>query len=287
MVEMDPYTAVGQATNQAPRRPTHAAGQRRDADRRTILARTVQLDVIPRLLLTRFPAAAATEIIGAGEITELARITIGANETSTRRFVTGARDRGVTAESVYLDLLAPAARRLGEWWEDDICDFAEVTIGLLRLQGAMREISPSFLGAADLGIGGRPSGPRALLVPLPGEQHTFGLSMVHDFFRRAGWDAWSGPVASRAELAAMVQHQWIDVVGFSMGCDERMEVARAEIRAVRQASRNPGMAVMVGGPPFIANPRLAAEIGADGTARDGLQAVGEAAALLRRADQRR
>ncbi|MDH5177200.1 MAG: cobalamin B12-binding domain-containing protein [Gammaproteobacteria bacterium] len=27
---------------------------------------------------------------------------------------------------------------------------------------------------------------RALLIPMPGEQHTFGLMIVADFFRRAG-----------------------------------------------------------------------------------------------------
>ena len=193
------------------------------------------------------------------------------------------RRRGIAPEAVYLDLLAPTARRLGEWWEDDICDFTQVTTGLWRLQIAMRELSPAFLAASSVASGPRP---RVLLAPLPGEQHTFGLSMVHDFFRRGGWDAWSGPVADRAELAAMVRHQWVDVVGFSLACDERMDTARAEIRAVRLASRNPGLAVMVGGPPFVANPGLAAEIGADGTAENGLQAVAAAGELLRRAPER-
>ena len=46
-------------------------------------------------------------------------------------------------------------------------------------------------------------------------------------------------------------------------------------------------AVMVGGPPFVADPALAASIGADGTALDGLQAVANANALLRRDHERR
>lgn len=111
--------------------------------------------------------------------------------------------------------------------------------------------------------------------------------MVFDFFCRAGWNAWTGPLETRGELASMVRGQWIDVVGFSLACDERLDAARAEIRAVRAASRNPGLAVMVGGPPFVANPALAASIGADGTALDGLQAVTNAHALLRRDHERR
>ncbi len=288
MVEMGPYATFTDANPEADMMAharSQAAAARAGIDRRAILARTVELDVIPQLLLRRFAATRATIIaaVTAAEVAELAEITLGAHDAQTSRFVTNIRERGVGPEAVYLDLLAPVARRLGEWWEDDVCDFTQVTTGLWRLQVAMREVSPAFLVSAGIATGPRP---RVLLVPLPGEQHTFGLSMVHDFFRRGGWDAWSGPVADRAELAAMVRHQWVDVVGFSLACDERLDSARAEIRAVRLASRNPGLAVMVGGPPFVANPGLAAEIGADGTAQNGLQAVAAAGALLKRAANR-
>ena len=78
----------------------------------------------------------------------------------------------------------------------------------------------------------------------------------------------------------MVQAERVDVVGFSLACDERLETVYQEIRGVRRASRNPGLSVMVGGPPFVANPLLAAELGADGTATDGRQAVAQAQALV-------
>ena len=291
MVEMGPHATFTDASPEADimaRARSQAATARAGVDRRAILARTVELDVIPQLLLRRFAStrAAIVAAVTTAEIAELAEITLGAHDSATSRFVAGMRERGVAPEVLYLDLLTPTARRLGEWWEEDVCDFTQVTTGLWRLQIAMRELSPAFLARSGPGVGSRQMG-RVLLVPLPGEQHTFGLSMVHDFFRRGGWDAWSGPVASRAELAAMVRHQWVDVVGFSLACDERMDSARAEIRAVRQASRNPGLAVMVGGPPFVADPGLAAEIGADGTAENGLQAVAAAGELLRRAAERR
>ena len=40
-------------------------------------------------------------------------------------------------------------------------------------------------------------GRRALLVSVPGEQHSFGVTMVAEFFRRAGWDAWTGAPRTR------------------------------------------------------------------------------------------
>ncbi len=250
----------------------------RDLRRRAILTRTVQLDVIPRLL-TAYNAPAAivpTLVIDPAHVADLVGLVLGGGEPAAIAYVEAMRERGAGAEAIYLDLLAPAARRLGVMWEEDTCDFTEVTIGLWRLQNAMRELSPSFLDQRT----SRTDGPRILLVPLPGESHTFGLSMVYEFFRRAGWNAWSGPVESSAELAAMVQAERVDVVGFSLACDERLETVYQEIRGVRRASRNPGLSVMVGGPPFVANPLLAAELGADGTATDGRQAVAQAQALV-------
>lgn len=257
-----------------------------DERRRVILTRTVELDVIPRLLRahpTPVAPAVADFLVSAAHVADLVGLVLSRGEPEAVAFVEAMHDRGAAAESLYLDLLAPAARRLGEMWEDDACDFTEVTIGLWRLQNAMRELSPSFLRAADT----RTNGPRVLLVPLPGEDHTFGLSMVYEFFRRAGWNAWSGPVESSADLRGLVRREWVEVIGFSLACDEKLDAVRAEIRSVRRASMNPGLAVLVGGPGFTANPLLAAEVGADGTATDGRQAVLQAQALVSMAAKRR
>jgi len=257
----------------------------RDQRRRAILTRTVQLDVIPRLVaayagaITPSPAL----VVAPAHVAELVELVLAHGESAAAAYIESMRGNGAGTEAIYLDLLAPAARRLGTMWDEDLCDFTEVTIGLWRLQSAMREFSPSFLDQRT----GLADGPRILLVPLPGESHSFGLSMVHEFFRRAGWNAWSGPVHDSAELAGMVGREHVDVVGFSLACDERLEAVYSEIRAVRRASLNPGLAVMVGGPPFIGNPLLAAQLGADGTATDGRQAVVQAHALVEDSRARR
>ena len=273
----------------AVRRQSARSARQSDERRRAILARTVELDVIPRLLIAHplpvaplAPAAAGLPVT-AGHVADLVGLVLSRGEPEAVAFVAAMHGQGATAESLYLDLLAPAARRLGEMWEDDTCDFTDVTIGLWRLQNAMRELSPSFLRSANA----RTNGPRVLLVPLPGEDHTFGLSMVYEFFRRAGWNAWSGPVESSADLRGLVRREWVEVIGFSLACDEKLDAVRAEIRSVRRASMNPGLAVLVGGPGFTTNPRLAAEVGADGTATDGRQAVLQAQALVDLAAKRR
>ncbi len=280
--------ALGAARRQSARpHPAWQGPDRQDGERRrSILTRTVELDVIPRLLIAHsLPAAPAVAglLVSAEHVADLVGLVLSRGEPEAVAFVEAMHGQGAAAESLYLDLLAPAARRLGEMWEDDACDFTEVTIGLWRLQNAMRELSPNFLRSANT----RSNGPRALLVPLPGEDRTFGLSMVYEFFRRAGWNAWSGPVDSSADLRGLVRHEWVEVIGFSLACDEKLDAVRTEIRSVRRASMNPGLAVLVGGPGFTANPLLAAEVGADGTATDGRQAVLQAQALVDLAAKRR
>ena len=81
------------------------------------------------------------------------------------------RERGVSVESLYLDLFAPAARRLGEMWDSDECDFSTVTVALGRLQRLLRELSPAF----GTEIGHPANGRRALFVQPRDEQHSFGL----------------------------------------------------------------------------------------------------------------
>lgn len=258
--------------------------------RQSVLARTVQDEVIPRLLLARRPLALADSgqaILPApalaARVEPFVGVVLGNELPVVNGFVTDLRGGGASVEALYLDLLAPAARQLGDMWLRDECDFTQVTVGLWRLHQVLRDLGPSFHGDADL----RVVGPRALLMPAPGEQHTFGLAMVVDFFRRDGWGVWSGALDSNAELASMVRYQSFAVVGFSVACGERLDELVESIRRVRRASCNPDVGVMVGGPAFVGQPQLAAAVGADATATDGAQAVRQARTWLSFVEGRR
>jgi methanogenic corrinoid protein MtbC1 len=183
---------------------------------------------------------------------------------------------GLSIESIYLDVLAGAAHLLGDMWVDDRVDFTEVTVAVGRLQHIMRELSPAFGAEVEHPAGGR----RVLLAPAPGEQHTFGVSMVSEFFLRAGWEVTFGEAGSRTNAVEMVEHDWFDVVGFSLGSALRLDELKKSIAEIRQRSRNHDIGVMVGGPIFLLNPEYVADVGADGTAIDGLQAPVSAEAMV-------
>jgi methanogenic corrinoid protein MtbC1 len=82
------------------------------------------------------------------------------------------------------------------------------------------------------------------------------------------------------ELVALVSTMWFDVIGLSAGRVEDPEKLAFDIRVLRSAARNRNVAIMVGGWPFLQQPQLAYQLGADATAADGPQAVSQIGAML-------
>jgi len=191
-------------------------------------------------------------------------------------FIDALRDQGLPMESVFLDILTPAARRLGTLWETDDVTFADVTVGLSKLQQILRVLSPGSGVDEDA----RPVGRRILLAAVPGDQHTFGVFMVEEFFRRAGWDVVTCVMESSSELAELVSAEPFDVIGFSTSNDELIPVLERDVPRLVKGSRNPEIRILVGGGCFRDNPALVKQVGADGTAADGREAVALAAAMV-------
>lgn len=252
-------------------------------ERMAWLVRTIEAEIIPRLMLAHRtgpllakPADATPIAVGPDDVIELARIVLDHETSVAGRFVDALREQGVLLDAIYLDLLAPTARRLGEMWDADQCDFTQVTVGLWRLQQVMYDLSPDFQSDAEYGAQSR----RAMLVPVPGSQHTLGLFMVAEFFRRAGWEVSGEPSATNADLVEAVRADWYDLVGISVGAEFQIEGLSSVILAMRQASRNPALGIMVGGPVVTLHPDFYTRVGADATAADAPQALAEAESLL-------
>jgi len=244
------------------------------------LGLALERDVVPRLVLARRGAAAPVARQAAGTadaetLSHFVALVLDPLEQPALGFVERLHDDGMLLETVYLDVLAPTARRLGEYWCEDRCSFTEVTLGLWRLQQLLRHLGPAFREEAA-----QPHrGLAALLLPVPGEQHSFGLLMIAEFFRRAGWSVSSGPFASPAAMANALRRDWFSVVGFSVSAETHLDALVSGIRTVRRASRNPAVAVMLGGPLILDRPDLVIRLGADATAADGREAIARAHAL--------
>jgi methanogenic corrinoid protein MtbC1 len=242
-------------------RPSDRGESIREAAAR--LAWALRKNVLPRLSLSckELPSMIRSPL-EEHEIEAFADALLTGDEDTPCAWVESLLARGCTAESLFMDLLAPTARYLGELWVEDCADPATVTFGVGRLHRLMRYLGPGFESEADAPSNGR----RILLATPEGEQHLFGLAMLAEFFRRDGWEVAGGPAGPDEDLAQRLRDEWFDVLGLSVGSESRLPWLRTRIAHLRSLSRNRGLIVMVGGPIFTLHPHWVYEVGADATA---------------------
>jgi methanogenic corrinoid protein MtbC1 len=203
------------------------------------------------------------------EISSFAELCTGLDEEAPNLFVQGLMAEGLSSEAIFLHLLAPAARHLGYLWDEDLCDFSKVTIGLLRMQKITLRLGSDFQEKRKSAL----EGMRALFAPVPGSQHTLGVLMVSEFFRREGWQVWMELGSSEEKLLAAVKKDWFQVIGLSIGTEAHVESLTDTIRSIRAASANRDVKVLIGGPFLALSPNLYKEVGADAAAGDAVSAV--------------
>lgn len=245
------------------------------------LADTIETEVIPRLLRAHRsePRLSREKPVRTGlernAIAEFASLIIHQDADVIRRFVGALLAGGATLEAIYLDLLAPTAGYLGDLWWADTCTFTDVTLGLFKLQGLLREYGrgsrKECLQKGDDAL---------LLAAVPGSQHIFGFLMVEEFFRRAGWNVSSIPAATADEIVEAVRCEWFAAIGLSMSSNAYAEDLPALITTLRRVSSNRAIVVLVGGGFFNDNPEQVALVGADATAINARDAVVQAKRLL-------
>lgn len=254
-----------------------------DTDHDRSLSMLIESEIIPRLMVahaTTTPVVASISTdatIDAAEIEALAPLALQVEADALLAYLDAVLARGVGIDTIMVDLLAPAARLLGEYWEDDRCDFVDVTMGLWRLQEAIHEIAARAPADRLYAAGGH----RALFASMPGDQHNFGTVVVDELFRRDGWITDRLSEAKTPDLLRRVGEDWFDMVGLTISCDHHIAGLTSIIVALRNVSRNPHVCVMVGGRIFTADPERAVDVGADGTAPDAKLALKVATHLVR------
>ena len=252
---------------------SNAASPERSVSRDS-LDSVVESEILPRLILAHSSEPRQRPVDGdtaidPAEAERFAELSLDVDADQLLREVERYLERGVEIESIYLELLAPAARILGKYWEDDACDFVDVTMGLWRLQEVLREIalrSPPVAKAM--------AAPRSILLsPMPGEQHSFGPIMVEDVFARAGWQTELLIEPQRRQLLDRLAKDPFDLAGLTISCDCPSGSLSQLVTAIRSVSANPGIRILIGGRVVNERPAMVDESGADGTAADARTAL--------------
>ncbi len=183
--------------------------------------------------------------------------------------------RGTSFDTLMLNMLAPAARRLNDLWLNDQVSFATVTLAMWRLRSLMRA-----LGEATTKPPLTNPMHSILVSTLPSEQHDFGAAMVAEFFSQDGWAAQHARPTTMAELVDHIRATGPSLLGLSIGRTEALPHLRQTIAAIRRALRRRAPAIMVGGAALAIDPTIGTRCGADGYSLCARTALTEAARLV-------
>ena len=136
---------------------------------------------------------------------------------SAAQIIAAERAAGRPAEDIYVNLLAPAARQLGDMWTSDHITFAQVTVGSGRIFAIMRSMRHMLETSA------LPDEPAVIFASVPGETHTLGVRIAADFFRNDGWNISLLVGLSHEDLLAEIAQISSRMVGLSFSGEHSLE----------------------------------------------------------------
>lgn len=246
-----------------------------DAGRLPSIERLVAMNVIPKLksLGDGNPEEGAAKYSSYrrptdDEVILFSDIAIHCDTEASLKFILMLLDRGVPIESIYLDLISPAAKFLGEMWIEDRCDFAHVTLGSSCLQRTLSLLSEKFASQRDI-----LSNRSALVMTMPGDQHTLGPSLAAEFLRRYGWDVECIFPDNEDDIYAALRSQNFNMIGFSVAHEKDLNVLPNIISNVRDVAGDNGIGVLAGGGAVLDHADSLDSIDVDAVAGDGRETV--------------
>ena len=248
------------------------------------LLAVIEEQIIPRLLNVQqfFPGKAANsaeEILGAEqpEFEAFTQHCLKGDAVKANQIVDSLSERGLAHDRIFLELITPAARHLGALWEQDLCDFTQVTCGLAMMHQMIYRLGYE----SPAGQNREGASERVMLACAPGSQHFLGLTIVADFFRQAGSEVVLEISSSESELLRAVANEWFDVVGISVALEAQIQSLPDLIAHLRASSGNPKVRVVLGGPIFLIHDFSPDNLGADAIFTDAREAVGAVQRLVR------
>lgn len=217
-------------------------------------------EVVVRLAAKLPPPSQYYDLPSPEEIDVLCHALISHDHNAGARIISQVRDSGMSIEKIYLVYLAAAARRLGEFWDDDQASFMQVTIGASRIYAILQSLRPGI--AAPL--------PRltksAVFALVPGDNHSLGIRMAADLFRGRGWNIQMLVGLSHEALVAELTQSEAPLIGLSASSRKSLMPLIRLIVALRVS--NPSARIMVSGNLAVTNIDLVSICGADGIAVD-------------------
>ena len=255
---------------------------------RHLISSVIETQIIPRLLQAH-PSGAGrlaqethqTIRIPESDVVEFANLCLLNDAILANSFADQLVRDGMSHETIFMQLITPAARYLGVAWETDTADFVQVTNGLMRMHEITHRIGFEYQA------GPRKPGPRnrIMLACAPGSQHILGLTIVSEFFNKEGWQTVVEISSSAEGLIHAAANEWFDVIGISVAIESQLDGLETLVTGIRKASQNANVAILLGGPIFTLRQFDATEFGACEICTDPKVAVKLALVIKSAAEQ--
>jgi hypothetical protein len=255
-----------------------ALPNQQDADR-AALTEIVRRVVVPQLAaahgllqpLPRDADAEEIEITHLSQLSQLPRLLLAAEPARAFKLIADAYAQRHSLGELCALLIEPTARSLGDLWQSDECSELDVTLGLCRMQTALRR-----LDIGDTAPAVTVANPHsALFATQPGEPHMLDATTNAEMLWQAGWNTRVEFPATDEALQHLVADTWFDSLDLSMSpsfCREDWcERLKTTIAAARRASKNPSIAIVISGRLAFEHPDAASRVGANSRSRTALQ----------------
>ena len=195
------------------------------------------------------------------------------NYSRIQEQVTQALGESVDPETILNQGMIAAMKEVGERFEDGTCYIPDMLVAARAMQAALEILKPSLALANVKPIG------KVVVGTIKGDIHDIGKNLVCMMLEGAGFEILDlgVDVSPEAFVAAVKEHE-PDLVGISALLTTTMQNMKAAVEAVRSATQNEPVKVIVGGAPVTE--AFARLIGADGFAPDAGRAVSLAKSLI-------
>ena len=193
------------------------------------------------------------------EINRITQLLLSTEDGAFELAITVLKTHGVSINYIVLDLIPTIARRLGKQWEDDTLSFAEVSIGVNRLERVIHKLDYLFQ-VTQL----EKRGDHSILISVfPESQHSLGTLILSNYFIHSGWRVYRPENTSLKSISRELESNKHDAIAISISCDEQLERLPNTISALREKSKNPKIIVLIGGPLYNKAPAKFDHIKAD------------------------
>ena len=184
--------------------------------------------------------------LGEEEINKLTNLLLDTGEGSFELAITVLKTHGASIDYIVLDLIPSIARQLGKQWEDDSLSFADVSIGVNKLERVIHKLDYLFQ-ANQLD---RQQNKSIFISGFPGSQHSLGTLIFANFLIYSGWQVHRPNQVNIDSIVYGVSSKEIQAIAISVSTNEQLEKLPELINLLREKSKNPEIIVLIGGPLY-------------------------------------